>query len=197
MNNVVYIGGMELLVIDISLGHGGDFNFWQEFIPNFIATLLGLVIAALISIFTYRWQEEKRDKSMYVSTLKTLLSEVKHNKITVDTGEKFRLVRNGVTEELLLTEFSKTALDGALASERLNRIQNNSLTDKLIAHSKRINLHNNTEIMIFTHMGTFTLDSPQYLDWLIENMNEKQEILKKDFKTIINMLGKEIDKYSQ
>jgi len=171
--------------------------FWENFWPNFISTLIGVFVAGILSALTILWQIKKQNTSIYISTLKTLLVEVADNKKTMLEGEKFKLIMGDIKHELLMTEFSKIALDGALSSERLNHINSDKITNKLLMHSKKIYMHNITEAMIISNLGIFTSDKPEFLNWLIENLNEKQLLLTVDFDMIIDALTVEILKYDK
>lgn len=171
--------------------------FWSEFWPGFISTVLGIILTGLISLFTILWQVKRQQVSIYLSTIKTLLSEVKDNNRVITSGEKFTLNLFNIEHKLLMTQFGHVVLDGALSSERLNNFFNDELTNELVLFNRKIKLHNFTEGLLTEGLADTKDEKRSYLEWMIENLNTKQELLLVDFETVIRLLEREIFKYEK
>lgn len=170
-------------------------SFISQFLPNFAATIIGIVLGGIVTIAIALWQIRLQTKKNYVSTLKSLFSELQDSERVFRQGKSFNLKIGTKEYKLLLFLLNRSALSGSLSSERLGFLGNHKLISSLTAVERKITLHNHLVVTLMNSLSSHdwsTQAQTGVFDWLYKNLNEKQKILIDDFKRMMQVLATEI-----
>lgn len=167
----------------------------NQFWPNFLATLIGVILGGIITLYvTYRGIRAQ-SKANYISTLKTLFSEIQDNEHALRNGEPFNLKIMEKQYKPLFLLLCTQVISGSLSSERLGTLANHKLIATLVNEERKLSLHNLLVSQLMSMLSAQEWDSKIKIDifnWLYTNLQEKQKIIAQDCLDLMSILEAEI-----
>jgi hypothetical protein len=91
-----------------------DFSFWQNFVSNGLATLLGVIVGIPVALWIGRIEEELSGKERKTIILKSLYDELGYCEIELDRMVSYETIRveSGVLRSVLRNEIWHAYSDG-------------------------------------------------------------------------------------
>lgn len=168
---------------------------YRQFLSDFFATLIGVILGGVITLLIALWQMKRQSRNIYISTLKTIFSELQDNERTLREGERFDLEIHKNKYKPLLVFLCNQVISGSLASERLGYFANHKLISSLVTVERKLSLHNMLVSKLMDMLSIEDWNSKVKIDlfiWFYGNLEEKQKIIAHDCKSLMSVLEAEI-----
>lgn len=168
--------------------------FWEQFWPQFSATLIGVLLGGAITFCLVKWQIKKEITNNYTSTLRSLFSEFQENERALRQGESFEIHTNNKKYKLIIGILNKSVLAGALGSGRLGIVSDHKLIASLVFLERKIELHNQITLALMGNLDSLVNTTHDgILNWFISNLSEKQKSLMDDFRNMLQVVQGKIN----
>jgi hypothetical protein len=91
-----------------------DFTFWQSFVSNLGATIIGVGLGIPVALLINRWIERRTEKERKKKILTLLRDELSYNEIEFDRMQNIDILNreSGVLSSILRNELWKAYSDG-------------------------------------------------------------------------------------